>query len=306
MRSHRKQHTVPRSYLAAWIDPVTPPGQTGAIWRISKDRSVKRRRAPENCFTQTDRYTICLKDGTRNLAVEHSLAQIENDFQDVLKSIRRQENLNLRQRAKLCVFTAAMMGRSKKQGDWIERQWITQIEKVKQMENRMAQTCELTQPTLSHQLEEATENSHANLVIDTIKTCLPVLFSMSLTILTSDDSDGFITSDAPAVMYNPKAHTFPPFYRSPGLLQSDVEVSLPLSPREFALFSHKPIRFAYIPIQTRVLDEANRTTFFFSDAEFVSWKGNTREAWFEEREAHPDAWERIEGAQPERSRAAEA
>lgn len=296
MSSHKKQHTIPRSYLAAWIDPVTPPGHTGAIWRISKDRSTKRKKAPENSFTETDRYTIQMKDGTRDLTVENSLAQIENDFQGVLKTIRRRGKLNVFQRAKLCVFTAAMLGRSKKQGDYIQHQWATQIEKVKRMEEKYG----AVQPSLSQQLEEANENSHAQLVTGTVDVAAPVLFLMALTILTTDDPDGFITSDAPAVMYNPKAHTMPPFHRSPGLLQQEVEVSLPLSPHEVVLFSYKPMRMLYTPVPTRIVDEVNRTTFFFSDAEFVSWKGTTKEAWFEERQAPPDAWENTQDARLEK------
>src|ERR1700674_3290723 len=116
MSTHKKQHTIPRSYLAAWVEPVTPSGQTSAIWRISKDLSSKRRKSPEKSFTEVDRYTIHLEDGTRDLTVENSWARIENDFLDVLKAIRRRDPLSATQRSKLSIFTAAMMGRSKKQG----------------------------------------------------------------------------------------------------------------------------------------------------------------------------------------------
>jgi Protein of unknown function (DUF4238) len=148
-----------------------------------------------------------------------------------------------------------------------------------------------TEPKLSEKLARGLENSHGELVINTIKVAAPVLSSMTLTILTTDDPDGFITSDAPAVMYNPKAYELPPFYRSPGLLQPDIEVSLPLSPRELALYCRQPLRFLYTPVPDKVVDEANRTTYFFCDKEFISWKGTTKEAWFELREMPADAWE---------------
>lgn len=133
----------------------------------------------------------------------------------------------------------------------------------------------------------------SSLVIDTIHAAAPVLASMTLTILTTHDPDGFITSDAPAAMYNPKAHTFAPLYRSPGLMQPDVEVTLPLSPQETALYCRRPLRLLYTPVDKQLLDEVNRTTFFFAEEEFVSWKGNTREQWFEERNAPADAWENM-------------
>jgi len=228
-----------------------------------------------------------MKDGSRDLSVENTLGQIETDFQPILMAIRRRQNLTPLQRTKLAIFTAAMMGRSKKQGDQWLGQWLEHVEKVKRMEEMF----EVTEPSLSQKLEQGLENSHAELVINTIKAAAPVLSGMTLTILTTNDSDGFITSDAPAVMYNPKAHRLPPFYRSPGLLQPDVEVSLPLSPQELALYCHQPLRYLYTPISNDVLDEVNRTTYFFAQEEFISRKGNTNEKWFEERAAPLDAWE---------------
>jgi hypothetical protein len=287
MPKQGKQHTIPKSYLAAWVDPITAPGQTGALWRISKDRSRKWRRSPEKTFRETDRYTIPMSDGTRNLAVENTLGQTETDFQPILMAVRRRQSLTALQRAKLAIFTAAMMGRSKKMGDhWLE-QMQSHFEKVERME-KSVEGCD---SSLSSQMRQELEHSHASLVIGTIQAAAPILASMTLTILTTNDPDGFITSDAPAVMYNPKAHTLPPFYRSPGLMQPDVEVSLPLSPQEMALYCRQPLRLLYTPIDQRSLNEVNRTTFFFAEEEFVSWKGNTREEWFEERNSPPDAWE---------------
>jgi hypothetical protein len=149
---------------------------------------------------------------------------------------------------------------------------------------------------LSERLEQTLENSHAHLVINMITTAAPILASMTLTILTTHDTDGFIPSDSPAVMYNPSAHRLPPFFRSPGLLQPEVEVSLPLSPHELALYCHQPLHLLYTSIPQKVVDEVNRTTYFFADEEFISWKGNTREVWFEKREPPPDAWEYTEAA----------
>ena len=295
MPQHRKQHTIPRSYLASWIDPITPTAQTGAIWRISKDRLEKWRRSPAKTFTETDRYTIRMTDGTRDLSVENTLGQTEADFQPILAAIRRRQNLTARQRAKLAIFTAAMMGRSKRQGDHWLAQWMEQVEKMKRIEEKFGITGGRRQ---SDRLERVLENSHANLVVNMIESAAPILTAMTLTILTTNDTDGFITSDAPAVMYNPSAHRLPPFFRSPGLLQPDVEVTLPLSPHELALYCRQPLNLLYTPIPDKCVDEANRTTYFFADEEFISWKGNTREAWFEKRDPPPDAWENTNDSRP--------
>jgi len=283
--SHKKQHTIPRSYLAAWIEPVTPTGQTSAIYLISKDEKTIRRKSPEKSFTQTDRYTVHLRDGTRDLTVEHALGDLESDFQGVLRAVRQGEKLTLLQKAKLSAFTAAMMGRSKQQGDWILKQQLEHLETIKEMEKAHG-----AEPITSKDMEEALGNHHAQLVVNCIQVMAPVLFRMVLTIFTTNDPTGFITSDAPAVMYNPKSHTFPPMYRSPGLLQRDVEVTLPLSPQHLALFSHHPSSRLYIPMATGDVDEANRTTYFFCEKEFVSRTGEVRDAWVSERQKPADAW----------------
>ena len=233
-----------------------------------------------------------MKDGSRNLSVENTLGKTETDFQPILMAIRRRHSLTPLQRAKLAIFTAAMMGRSKKQGNHWLGQWLENVEKVKRMEERFG----ATEPSLSMKLEEGLKDSHAELAINTIRTVAPILSSMTLTILTTYDPDGFITSDAPAVMYNTKAHRLPPLYRSPGLLQPDTEVCLPLSPHELAVYTHQPLQYLYTPIPKNVLEEVNRTTYFFADEEFISWKGNTNEIWFEERSAPPDAWENTQTA----------
>jgi hypothetical protein len=76
-KTHKKQHTIPRSYLASWLEPVTPPGQTPAIHLISKEDQSVRRKASVKTFTETDRYTVRLKNGkglsiTRHSRVTHN------------------------------------------------------------------------------------------------------------------------------------------------------------------------------------------------------------------------------------------
>lgn len=220
--------------------------------------------------------------------MENTLGRTEFDFQDVLRAVRRKLPLTLTQKAKLSVFTAAMLGRCTRQGDHWKQQWDSHVEKIKRIERRYVAEGAL----MSDQLVEANQDSHARLVINTIATCAPILFAMNLTILTADDRLGFITSDAPAVMYNPRAHTLSPLYRSPGLKYPDVEITLPLSPKYTALFTHKPIGSFYLPLEQRLINEVNRTTYFHCENEFVSRTGDWDDVWFEEREMPVDAWER--------------
>src|SRR5712692_5537935 len=82
---------------------------------------VTKKKAPEKSFTATDRYTVTLPNGQRNLVVENTLAGLENAFVSVRKRIQRREKLTTRDRGTLCLFTAAMQSRTIRAGDhWQE------------------------------------------------------------------------------------------------------------------------------------------------------------------------------------------
>jgi hypothetical protein len=260
-KTHKKQHTIPRSYLASWLEPVTPPGQTSAIHLVSKGDQTVRRKSPVKTFTETDRYTIHLKDGTRDLRVENALSQVESDFQGVLRALRQKLKLLPLHRRKLAVFTAAMLGRSKRQRDWMLGQWKQVQDIVDQVERAHdAGTAS------SEEMADFLANHHARLVVETIQTVTPILLIMNLKIFTSDDPNGFISSDTPAVMCNPFAYKYPPKYRAPGFAQRNIEVTLPLSPHHFAMYSHGLPTFSYSALDKNMVDELNRRTAAFARA----------------------------------------
>jgi hypothetical protein len=283
--THKRQHTIPRSYLSSWLEPYTPPGQTGAIHLINKaDRSI-RRKSPEKTFTETDRYTVHMKDGSRDLTVEKRLSTIESDFQGVLQAVRANHILARSHRVKLATFTAAMLGRSKPQADHLHGQFKGFQNHLADMEYSMA-----APPTSSQELSRYLEDYPAKLVIQMIETAAPVLLSMSLTILTTDDPVGFITSDSPATMFNPEGYKFPPQYQSPGLMQTDVEVRLPLTPRHLALYTHNRDAKVYQPLSSKMTDEVNRTAWYFAHDTVVSKTGELKPFWFSDRSRPDDAW----------------
>lgn len=286
-KTHKKQHTIPRSYLASWVETVTPAGQTSAVHLISKeDRSV-RRKAPVKTFTESDRYTITLKNGGRDLSAENKLAQIESDFQGVLRAVREKQALGTVHRLKLAVFTSAMLGRSKRQGDWMKSQW-------QQLQNDIDEGgAGGPKAPIAEELEAFLINHHAHLVLETIETAAPRLFAMGLRIYTTNDPVGFITSDAPAIMYNPESYRFPPQFRGPGLDQREIEVTLPLTPRHFAMYSHTFPLFSYAALDKPMVDELNRRTAVFAQRSIVSRTADVNPDWFVMRDPPPDAWENL-------------
>jgi hypothetical protein len=126
MTEKKKQHIIPKCYLQAWCDPNTPAGQLRFIWRISKDGSSKQRRSPKKSFTATDMYTIQLPSGDRNLVIEDTVAKVETDCVAVLAKVRERQKLDDTDRARLCIFSAAMHTRTVSMG----RHWKKQLSRL--------------------------------------------------------------------------------------------------------------------------------------------------------------------------------
>jgi Protein of unknown function (DUF4238) len=295
-KTHKRQHTIPRVYLSSWVEPYTPPGQTAAINIITKETGVVRRKSPEKSFTENDHYTVYLKDGTRDLSVENHLGRIESDFQGVLHALREGKPLFVSHRAKLAVFTAAMIGRSKPEGDWNRNQLqplMDLFDKVEEVEGGPTPDGE--------EMRDLLNNHPAFFVTATMEAAAPVLFRMNLTILTTDDPIGFITCDSPAVMFNPQAYKFPPYYRSLGLGMIDIEVTLPLTPRHMAVYTHFPRTGSYYKLEEQFVDEMNRRTWFHAAQEVVSKTGQVKEVWSAVRTGPEpdDAWKPNNNPVPE-------
>jgi Protein of unknown function (DUF4238) len=288
MAEKKKQHIIPRCYLRAWCDPTTPSGQHPFIWRISKDGTSKTKRSPEKSFTATDKYTIRLADGQRNLVIENTLAKIEADFVGVLGKVRSREKLSASDRARLCVFTAAMHSRTVSMGEHRKKQMSRLHEVV--VDSEQAKNLPAVR---SLETAKMVELAHQEAIAASLEHESPLLFQMQMTILMTDDEMGFITSDNPCVWFNPSLHKMPPAYRSPGLGQLAIEVTLPLTPQHALFISHQRTP-EYVEVDQALLDESNRLTRFACNEEFVSWKGQTRPSWFERGEEPSDTWEKVE------------
>jgi hypothetical protein len=286
MAEHKRQHVIPHCYLKAWCDPCTPAGQSPYIWRISRDGSSQKKKSPEKSFVATDRYTLTLPDGKRNLVVENTLAGLEDAFVSVRRRVQRREKLNKRDRITLCLFTAAMQSRTIRAGD----NWKKTTQELHDVVSKLEEQHH-AEPITSLQTGKMVETAHQYFVMTALEIQTPLLFAMEMSIFVAKDECGFITSDSPCVWFNPKAHTLPPFYRSPGLAQPDIEVTLPLTPHHLLLISHHRPQTFYVDVNQKTVDEANRLVRAYSTSEFVSWKGETRPYWFENGEAPADAWE---------------
>lgn len=279
-KTHKHQHTIPRVYLGSWLEPHTPAGQTAAIHIVNKESKEVRRKSPMKSFTSNDRYTVHLRDGERNLDVENFLGRIETDFNRVVQAVRRRQNLATMQMAKLAVFTAAMMGRAPLQSDSFRRQ-LQPLEEIIEKAGS---------PEQVEELSEYIQNHAAYYTTSTIEASAPVLFNMVPSILVTNDATGFITSDNPAVMFNPNAYKLPPFYRPPGLATIDVEITLPLTPNHLIVYTHRRHFPFYQLVDMKAVDELNRRTWAHANQEVVSKTGIVKDIWSQPGEPPKDAW----------------
>jgi hypothetical protein len=206
-------------------------------------------------------------------------------------------------KAKIAIFTAAMLGRTRKKADHWKNTWGQLRGMVASYEgggadSKASGTVDLNE-TLSpgavrvstEEVDEFLVNSHPEYLIETIEISAPILFAMHLSLYSADDELGFLTSDEPCIMHNPTAYRYHPIMRSPGLLQRDAQVFLPLSPRLLIAFSHTPTYPRITPLKREHVDVINRMIVWSATEEIISWTGALRDAWFAPAGPLPvDAW----------------
>jgi Protein of unknown function (DUF4238) len=283
MAEKKKQHIIPECYLRAWCDPNPPAGHQPFIWKISKTGVWVTKRSPEKSFTATDKYTIRLPNGARNLVIEDMLGKVETDFVRALAKVRKRQKLGVTDRAHLCVFAAAMHSRTVSMAE----HWKTQMSRLHEMVVDLEQAQNL-RPIRSLETSRMVELAHQQVIANSLEIEAPLLFQMQMAILTTNDGTGFITSDRPCVWFNPSLYKMPPSYRSPGLGQREIEVTLPLTPQHMLFISHTKCP-EYVELSRTLLDESNRLTRFYCSEEFISWKGGMLARWFERGEKPADA-----------------
>jgi hypothetical protein len=305
MPKHGRQHWVNQSYLAAWIDPDTPPEQEGYVWLFPKTGGKGRRKAPKNVFYETDMYTIKLASGKRDVRIEKSLSLIEGMFAPLRERVAKREELTDEDRAVLCVFTAAMYFRSRKSRDHLRGQFKNMLRIGREMTEHMRAQRKALPPkeyqALSRRMvggpkDESRTLSMADvqrladeplqqLMWPLIQPRASELFRMNLSIVCASDDLGWITSDTPTAVRMPGLDEVPLFRRPPGFSWPTTEVFLPLSPESLALF-HWDGNSAYTFAPQSVQDEINQVIRWYAQSEIVVHRNETRPVWF------VDGWNR--------------
>lgn len=310
MASHKNQHFIPRCYLKAWCDPLTPSKQIPYVWRFSRDGTEVKNKSPENIFCEKDMYTITEADGSRNLVLEKGLNQLETQFSLTRdKKLKHRRKLEPYEHLQLCAFVAAMDARTKSRREHTAKEYGKVVDLMEKMREK-AKTFTPEQIEQQRRIAEMEEKIRGNAVrfseeearklvsqplqeilAPIISSLTPLLFKMDVVIVETKKSPGFITSDNPCVWFDPEAYKRPPFYRSPALMYESTEITLPISPNQMLWFKRKFKGFqGYTYISDRAVDELNRRTRFHAYEFFIVNSNIKKDYWFDAGVEPEDSW----------------
>jgi hypothetical protein len=137
------------------------------------------------------------------------------------------------------------------------------------------------------------ETTISALLNSATKVILPALLGMNKSVLTNSDSLGFITSDAPSRWHDPTAYRRHPYERSVGLKHPEIQITLPISPRQCLLFTHGQQGPAYMPISTEWVDALNHRHAYYAPSKIVTSTNEVRALWFKQGPVPADSWDAL-------------
>jgi Protein of unknown function (DUF4238) len=314
VKTHKKQHFIPRSYLKAWCDPNTPAKQTPYVWQFSKDGTKVKKKAPENIFHENDMYTIEEPSGGRNLVLEKGLSGLESSFCAIRdKKLKAHKLLTDEEHIVLCAFVAAMSARTKAWRDHQASQWGNVLEMADRVrEQAQAMTPEqrkafsrFSPPPASgrrdtalsyEQVQQLATKPLQRLLVPNVRVMLPLMRQMRVAVIETKSSPGFITSDHPCCWFDPEAYKRAPFWRTPALGYPSIEITLPLSPQQTLWLTWGGLT-GYIPVSDSMAEELNRRSRFYAHEFFIVNANVKKDVWFDPGVEPEDSWEKAHAAQ---------
>lgn len=302
----RKQHFVPACYLKAWLDPSAPKTSknTPYVWLFDRKGENPKAKAPEKIFRESDMYTVTAPDGGHDLRLEHGLGTVESNFTKVRTSkFNFKRPLTEEDWLWACLFAATAHTRTVASRD----RFLNHFEQIKVMYEKFAgpdwETRTVAPELPAHvdrsniyipqpgDFDNLKETTTTTLLDSAIKVILPTLLGMHKTVLCANDPLGFLTTDAPSTWHDSTAYRRHPFERGVGLKNPDIEITLPLSPEQCLLFTHRPFGPLYAQVSSEWVDVLNRRHAAYAPTTVVARSKETRALWFQVGEAPADSWD---------------
>ena len=299
---------MPKSYIAAWVDPECPDGHEPYVWVFPRDGGPPKARPPAKVCKENNIYTIPMPDGGRDLRLEHGLQTLEDAFARTRRDfIEPQKPIPVVPRVKLIAFLVALKWRTPQARAHIREQWGRVLDTAEDLEQRMKTSTPEQRRAMAlvgggstggpsmgiEDVRRIVEQPLQTLMPAHLRTETPLLAKLKLTVLCATGHQRFITSDSPVVWHDPEGFKRPPMWRGPALMYDTVEITMPLSPTRLLLLSHRHELWDYIDVGDDVVTEVNRRTRAFADLEFIGQRQMSNPIWFDTG-IPPDRWTEID------------
>lgn len=307
---------MPACYLKAWLDPFAPrtSKNTPYVWLFDKKGQNPKAKAPEKIFRESDMYTLTTPDGDRDLRLEHGLGTVESSFTKVRTcKFNFKRPLTAEDWLWVCLFAATAHIRTAASRD----HFLSQMEKMKEMFEMVAGhdwETRTVEPELPPNVDRSKvyiprpgdfdnlkETTTTTLLDSATEVILPALLGMHKTVLCTTDPLGFLTTDAPSTWYDPTAYRRHPFERAVGLSSPEIEITLPISPTQCLLFTHRRVAPLYAEVGLDWVDALNHRHAAHAPTTLVARSKETRALWFRVMEPRADSWEALHPDPDERN-----
>lgn len=268
-----KQHYVPQCYLREFATPDSTKDKEPLIYIFPKDKRVGRLDKIKNVLFAKDLYTLDV-GGIKNYSIETSLGNIESEYTTVYREkIAKRLPLSKKDRLILCVFVSALMQRTLRHKDSLEKFLTEVIEKMEKMDE-----AHNTKSKIVDDYKKLKVNSHKLGILKILPDIADILLKMNIAFICTDKiSSKYITCDDPCIMFNPDLQ-WQKFYGY-GLAQKSIELSITLSPTTMVIFSWQNLR-GYIQTTNRRVEDHNRMVQHCSYKYFLLNSPKTKLLWF--------------------------
>ncbi len=295
---YKRQHTIPQSYLRAWVDKGTPDNYVPYVWVISRGKTEPIKKSPSNLFVESDFYTNVDEDGERDVRTEKILSVVESRFSRVRReNIENRRPIDKNDKSILCSFTAVMHARTKARAEHTSDQWKKVLDLGKRMQDRMETASDEEKKSMASILHSGGSSSNSftleeveNIVDNPIQSFMAreiivtsdYLQVIPMAILTTSDPIGFITSDAPCVCFDPALLEDQPPFGAGGFISPSLEVTLPLSPSSCLYFSRGFINdCVYLDVDNAILGQMNLRTKLYCRESIILNQEVNDPSWFD-------------------------
>jgi len=270
----RRHHYLPEFYLRGFVDPDNEP----YLWIYEKGDTEIRKASPKDAAVLRNYYSFTTPEGEKDSETfEDFLAEIETQVAPILQKIQAEESLEQAERQWFALFVALIMTRVPNWRENSEKGFAQVIKKCNKVwaahdegfrtwvagfetstGKKINTSIEELQKTFLEERYDLKVNPQLSLDFILLAVKLsPVFYDMTWSFLKATDDYKFVTSDNP--IHRRTSTPGPPPFAGVGLLNKNVELTLPISKDLAFLGSWKDVK-GYVQLNNQMVREITRRT----------------------------------------------